>query len=97
MKSSKLKRRTMKKGNLLQMPERGSQVTLNGMNVGPKVSRRDAEVICRWLSLCHKDFEAYYRRAMLQNLEGWQCLCACHRLRKATFHCIGCDNGKYKK
>ena len=85
------------KGTLLHMPERGTQVTMNGVDIGPKVSERDCEVICRWLQKAHKTVAAYYRRAMMRTLPGWQCSCACHRLRQATKHCVGCDDGKYRK
>jgi hypothetical protein len=85
------------KGKVLQMPERGIQVTMAGVEIGPKVSPRDAEVICRWLSHAHRTIAAYYRRAMMKGLPGWQCSCACHRLRQATFHCVGCSDGKYNK
>lgn len=79
------------------MPERGAQLTFNGVDVGPKVSARDAEVICRWLSKAHKSIAAYYRRAMMARLPGWQCMCACHRLRQATKHCIGCAEVKVRE
>jgi hypothetical protein len=44
----------MAKGKVHQMPERGIQVTMNGVSIGPKVSERDCEVICRWLEKAHK-------------------------------------------
>lgn len=83
----------MAKGKVLQMPERGIQVTMNGVNIGAKVSARDCEVICRWLQKSHRTLAAYYRRAMLKSLPGWGCVCSCHRLRQATRHCVGCDDG----
>lgn len=76
------------------MPERGIRLTMNGVDVGPKISERDAEVISRWLSEAHRSLAAYYRRSMLHKLEGWQCSCACHRLRQVTYHCIGCGKPK---
>ncbi len=87
----------MAKGKVIQMPERGEQLTMEGINVGPKVSKRDGQVILRWLEAAGKDIKAYYWRAFMKKLEGWQCSCSCHRARQATYHCIGCADGKLKK
>lgn len=84
----------MKKGKLHQMPERGEQITLNGVEVGPKLSDRDGHVVLNWLMKSHKAIETYYRRRLMMKIQGWQCLCACHRLRQWTAHCIGCDKGQ---
>ncbi len=86
-----------KKGKLHKMPERGVQITLRGQEIGPKVSERDAVVITRWLNGTWKTIVAMVRQASMQLLPGWQCMCACHRLRQATYHCVGCSDGKYKK
>lgn len=83
-----------KKGKVIPMPERGERVTFDGIDVGPKVSERDAHIIVNWLTKAHKDIEAWYRRRLLMKLPGWQCLCACHRLTRYTSHCIGCDKGQ---
>lgn len=82
------------RGKLHQMPERGQQLTIFGVEVGPKVSDRDGHVILNWLRNAHKDVEAYYRRRTMHKLDGWRCLCACHRLRQWAAHCVGCDKGQ---
>ena len=82
------------KGKLHRMPERGTHLTLKGENIGPTVSRRDAQVISRWLNGAWKAIVSTVRRAELRLMPGWQCKCACHRLRQATVHCVGCDPGK---
>lgn len=82
------------KAKIHQIPERGEQITFNGVEIGPKVSERDAHVIVNWLTKAHKSIEAHYRRLLMSKLPGWQCLCACHRLRQYTAHCIGCDNSQ---
>lgn len=86
-----------KKGKVLKMPEMGIRLTMNGVDIGPRVSERDARAIERWIAVAHKDLYVYWRRAQIKNLEGWGCSCSCHRLRQWTVHCIGCSDGKHKK